>query len=167
MFHIIDIDLDTDKMRISNISLIAALAFTTLISTSSAVVHKGRRRHPLRIRRPLHPPHPRKLPTRGFSKRTRTSRDDEGYQPAPVTSPVPSPSYKEENVVDLTPIVLGLVTFTGLTFLFPTYVNLETVKRKKRSSDEVSGRIFWEVHVQNIVRLSLHDGMILIYNTFK
>ena len=138
-------------MRISNISLLAALlvVFTTLISTSSAVVHKGRRRHPSRIHRPRHPPQPRNLPTRGFMKRTRTSRDGVSYQPAPATTPVPAttpsppaPSYKNENVVDLTPIVLGLISFTGLTFLFPTYVNLETVKRKKRSSDEVSGRIF-------------------------
>ena len=49
----------------------------------------------------------------------------------------PSSGYGEASAggLDLTSILIPLLALLGLSLLFPTYVNLTTVKRKKRSAD--------------------------------
>merc|ERR1711872_806896 len=49
----------------------------------------------------------------------------------------PSSGYGEASAggLDLTSILIPLLALLGLSLLFPTYVNLTTVKRRKRSED--------------------------------
>ena len=52
----------------------------------------------------------------------------------------PAPSYgvsyqEEENFPDLTPIIIGILILIGLSLLFPTFVSLTSVRRK-RDADE-------------------------------
>ena len=42
----------------------------------------------------------------------------------------------EPSFPDLTPIILGILVLTGLSLLFPSYVSLTSVKRKRRDADE-------------------------------
>jgi len=57
---------------------------------------------------------------------------------APATSYGIS-SYEEEKPgIDLTTILIPVLALLGLSLLFPTYVTLSTVKRKKRSAEEDS-----------------------------
>jgi hypothetical protein len=51
----------------------------------------------------------------------------------------PSSGYGEASAggLDLTSILIPLLALLGLSLLFPTYVNLTTVKRRKRSADGV------------------------------
>merc|ERR1711956_192507 len=46
------------------------------------------------------------------------------------------PSYEEEPLPDLTPIIVGILVSTGLSLLFPTFVSLATVRRKRHAEDE-------------------------------
>merc|ERR1711892_1205999 len=63
-----------------------------------------------------------------------TNRDSSapasGYgAPAPSYG-APEPSYEEP---DLTPIIIGILVLTGLSLLFPTYVTLTAVRRKREA----------------------------------
>merc|ERR1712110_1304452 len=57
-----------------------------------------------------------------------------GYGPPAETYGVPS--YEEEPLPDLTPIIVGILVLTGLSLLFPTFVSLATVRRKRHAEDE-------------------------------
>merc|ERR1712018_472237 len=57
-----------------------------------------------------------------------------GYGPPAETYGVPS--YEEEPLPDLTPIIVGILVLTGLSLLFPTFVSLSTVRRKRHAEDE-------------------------------
>ena len=69
-----------------------------------------------------------------------TSRDTPGYS-------VPGQSYHQSGYEatdvagspDIAPILLGILVLTGLAILFPSYVNLTTVRRK-RSSEGIQGK---------------------------
>ena len=41
---------------------------------------------------------------------------------------------------DLTPIIIGILVLTGLSLLFPTYVTLTSVDRRKRDAEGNQGR---------------------------
>merc|ERR1712008_388553 len=57
--------------------------------------------------------------------------------PAPTyEEPAPSYGYEEEPLPDLTPIIVGILVLTGLSLLFPTFVSLATVRRKRHAEDE-------------------------------
>merc|ERR1739838_573525 len=57
-----------------------------------------------------------------------------GYGPPAETYGVPS--YEEEPLPDLTLIIVGILVLTGLSLLFPTFVNITQVGRKKRHAEE-------------------------------
>merc|ERR1739844_850048 len=59
-----------------------------------------------------------------------------GYGPPAETYGVPS--YEEEPLPDLTPIIVGILVLTGLSLLFPTFVSLTTVRRKRHAEDDVN-----------------------------
>jgi len=67
----------------------------------------------------------------------RTARDD-GYgapeaayeEPAAEYGAAP-PTYGVTAAPDLTPIIIGILVLTGLSLLFPTYVTLESVRRRR------------------------------------
>lgn len=44
--------------------------------------------------------------------------------------------YEEEALPDLTPIIIGILVLTGLSLLFPTFVSLSTVRRKRHAEDD-------------------------------
>lgn len=45
-------------------------------------------------------------------------------------------SYQEEEALpDLTPIIVGILVLTGLSLLFPTFVSLSSVRRKRHAED--------------------------------
>ena len=75
----------------------------------------------------------------------RTARDD-GYgapeaayeEPAAEYGAAP-PTYGVTAAPDLTPIIIGILVLTGLSLLFPTYVTLESVRRR-RSAGASQGR---------------------------
>lgn len=46
--------------------------------------------------------------------------------------------YEEETLPDLTPIIVGILVLTGLSLLFPTFVSLTTVRRKRHAEDDVN-----------------------------
>ncbi len=50
-----------------------------------------------------------------------------------------SSGYGEEEK-DLSPIIIGILVLTGLSLLFPTYVSLTSVKRRKRGADQEEGK---------------------------
>ena len=60
---------------------------------------------------------------------------------APATGyGAPSDSYgvsyqEEEALPDLTPIIIGILVLTGLSLLFPTFVSLSSVRRKRDADD--------------------------------
>merc|ERR1712008_576360 len=57
--------------------------------------------------------------------------------PAPTyEEPAPRYGYEEEPLPDLTPIIVGILVLTGLSLLFPTFVSLATVRRKRHAEDE-------------------------------
>merc|ERR1712062_750619 len=81
-------------------------------------------------------------------------RRDDGYgAPEPDTygapaetygAPVESygataPSYGAETGLDLTTIIIPLLALLGLFLLFPTYVTLTSVRRKREAGDEYTG----------------------------
>merc|ERR1711976_49014 len=43
--------------------------------------------------------------------------------------------YEEETLPDLTPIIVGILVLTGLSLLFPTFVSLTSVRRKRDADD--------------------------------
>jgi len=48
-------------------------------------------------------------------------------------------SYQEEEALpDLTPIIVGILVLTGLSLLFPTFVSLSSVRRKRHAEDVVN-----------------------------
>merc|ERR1712117_231423 len=48
-------------------------------------------------------------------------------------------SYQEEEALpDLTPIIVGILVLTGLSLLFPTFVSLSSVRRKRHAEDDVN-----------------------------
>jgi len=63
---------------------------------------------------------------------------------APATGyGAPSDSYgvsyqEEEALPDLTPIIIGILVLTGLSLLFPTFVSLSSVRRKRDADDDVN-----------------------------
>lgn len=63
---------------------------------------------------------------------------------APATGyGAPSDSYgvsyqEEEALPDLTPIIVGILVLTGLSLLFPTFVSLSSVRRKRHAEDDVN-----------------------------
>lgn len=46
--------------------------------------------------------------------------------------------YEEETLPDLTPIIVGILVLTGLSLLFPTFVSLTSVRRKRHAEDDVN-----------------------------
>lgn len=47
----------------------------------------------------------------------------------------------QSSLPDLTPLIIGLLVLTGLSLLFPTYVSLSTVRRKRDlDSDAAAGK---------------------------
>ena len=79
-----------------------------------------------------------------------------GYGAPPATYEEPAPSYgapaaeygapsdsygvsyggyEEETLPDLTPIIVGILVLTGLSLLFPTFVSLTSVRRKRHAED--------------------------------
>ena len=60
----------------------------------------------------------------------------EEYSASPDTS-YNAPSYGAgEAELDLTPIIIGILVLTGLSLLFPTYVSLSTVRRKRSAGTQ-------------------------------
>lgn len=47
-----------------------------------------------------------------------------------------APSYGAETGLDLTTIIIPLLALLGLFLLFPTYVTLTSVRRKREAGDE-------------------------------
>merc|ERR1711881_529326 len=64
----------------------------------------------------------------------------------------PSSGYGEASAggLDLTSILIPLLALLGLSLLFPTYVNLTSVKRRRRSLDEDSSENSLVERVQDI-----------------
>merc|ERR1739838_708821 len=69
---------------------------------------------------------------------------DPGYGPPAETYGVPS--YEEEPLPDLTPIIVGILVLTGLSLLFPTFVSLSTVRRKRHADDDTSSDVIDRVN---------------------
>ena len=65
-------------------------------------------------------------------------------------APAPSYGYEEEPLPDLTPIIVGILVLTGLSLLFPTFVSLATVRRKRHAEDgkqkHILEREAWPAH---------------------
>jgi len=69
--------------------------------------------------------------TQGFA-----SSRDSGYSAPEQSYHQPEPSYgyeATETSPDITPVLIGVLILTGLALLFPSYVNLTTVRRKRSS----------------------------------
>jgi len=60
-------------------------------------------------------------------------------EPAQEYAAAPSYGAAEAAVPDLTPIIIGILVLTGLSLLFPTYVTLTSVRRK-RSAEGTQGK---------------------------
>ena len=72
----------------------------------------------------------------------KTDRDDGyGAPEAAYEEPVQEygASYTAPASPDLTPIIIGILVLTGLSLLFPTYVTLTSVRRR-RSAEGSQGR---------------------------
>ena len=56
---------------------------------------------------------------------------------APATSYEPSaPTYESDAALpDLTPIIIGILALVGLSLLFPTFVSLTSVRRKRSAAE--------------------------------
>jgi hypothetical protein len=57
---------------------------------------------------------------------------------AGYSAPAPSYGAVEEAVPDLTPIIIGILVLTGLSLLFPTYVTLTSVRRRRSVQGQFS-----------------------------
>lgn len=70
----------------------------------------------------------------------KTARDD-GYgapepayeEPAQEYAAAPTYGATAPATPDLTPIIIGILVLTGLSLLFPTYVTLTSVRRKREA----------------------------------
>ena len=64
-----------------------------------------------------------------------------GAPAAPAYGAPAAPAYgaPAEGALDLTPIIIGILVLTGLSLLFPTYVTLTTVRRR-RAADGTQGK---------------------------
>jgi hypothetical protein len=66
------------------------------------------------------------------------------YEPAAPSYGAPETGYgvaaPEEPLPDLTPIIVGILVLTGLSLLFPTFVSLSSVRRKRHAEDDVDPR---------------------------
>ncbi len=51
-----------------------------------------------------------------------------------------APSYEEDEGLDLTSILIPLLALIGLSLLFPTYVSLTTVRKKREAGEDVGKR---------------------------
>ena len=51
-----------------------------------------------------------------------------------------APSYEEEGGLDLTSIIIPLLALVGLSLLFPTYVSLTTVRKRREAGDDLEGK---------------------------
>merc|ERR1711936_171956 len=56
------------------------------------------------------------------------------------------PSYEEEPLPDLTPIIVGILVLTGLSLLFPTFVSLSDVRKKRHADDDASSDVIERVN---------------------
>ena len=73
---------------------------------------------------------------------------DSGYSVPEQSYHQPSSSYEGSSVgyhqantePDIAPVLIGVLVLTGLALLFPSYVNLTAVRRK-RSSEGIQGKI--------------------------
>ena len=73
-----------------------------------------------------------------------------GYDQPAASYSSPSSGYgavssgygNEPALPDLTPIIVALLVLTGLSLLFPTYVSLASVRRKRETGDDEEGRCF-------------------------
>ena len=45
-----------------------------------------------------------------------------------------------EGAPDLTPILIGILVITGLALLFPSYVTLTAIRRRRRSVEGIQGK---------------------------
>merc|ERR1712072_393460 len=66
------------------------------------------------------------------------------YEPAAPSYSAPATGYgvaaEPEELPDLTPIIVGILVLTGLSLLFPTFVSLSSVRRKRHAEDDVDPR---------------------------
>merc|ERR1712228_769868 len=64
------------------------------------------------------------------------------YEPAAPSYSAPATGYgvaaEPEELPDLTPIIVGILVLTGLSLLFPTFVSLTSVRRKRHAEDDVN-----------------------------
>jgi len=49
-----------------------------------------------------------------------------------------APAYEEEGGLDLTSIIIPLLALVGLSLLFPTYVSLTTVRKRREANEDVN-----------------------------
>ena len=56
-------------------------------------------------------------------------------------APTSGYGYEEEAGLDLTSIIIPLLALVGLSLLFPTYVSLTTVRKRREAEDE--GKVTW------------------------
>ena len=66
-------------------------------------------------------------------------------------APAPSYGFEEEPLPDLTPIIVGILVLTGLSLLFPTFVQIQQVGRRKRHAEDgkqkhILERGVWPAH---------------------
>jgi len=86
------------------------------------------------------------------SAQYKTARDS-GYAAPAESYGAPSSLYDEpapneyvayqpsgEGSLDVTPILIGILVVTGLALLFPSYVTLTAIRRRKRSAEDIQGK---------------------------
>merc|ERR1712004_57999 len=122
--------LDFQTVQISTMKILAALTLALAIANVKA---DGAHSHD---HAPAHdsygPPEPSyEAPTDSYGAPA-PSYSAPSYEPYEV--------YEEEPLPDLTPIVVAILTLIGLSLLFPTFVQLEDVGRKKRSAEIIAER---------------------------
>ena len=66
-------------------------------------------------------------------------------------APAPSYGFEEEPLPDLTPIIVGILVLTGLSLLFPTFVQINPQGRRKRHAEDgkqkhILERGVWPAH---------------------
>ena len=71
---------------------------------------------------------------------------DSGYGPPAPASGYDQPASEyvgyqpsAEGAPDLTPILIGILVITGLALLFPSYVTLTAIRRRRRSTNDEEG----------------------------
>ena len=86
---------------------------------------------------------------------------------SPATGYGPVSGYGDDGGLDLTSILIPLLALLGLSLLFPTYVSLSTVRKRRSTTDEEGKRMFTTdfTHVQIHFRLHNLDRYTNIYTT--